>query len=145
MRRMAQEGDDDLRDWLAGRWPALFRNKPEPAIAAARALCVDRELDWFMRAEGAEVTTAAAHKRGELERQAALRQHLEGHYAAWPEMKLPALGGKTPLEAMQDPDGREMVEALLLQFERHPPPQLASGYDVIIGRLRERLGLSQKC
>ena len=76
--------------------------------------------------------------------QAALVQHLEGHFAAWPEMNLPALGGRTPLEAMQDADGREMVEALLLQIERNPPPQLASGYDVIVARLRERLGLLPK-
>jgi hypothetical protein len=33
--------------------------------------------------------------------------------------KIPALGGRTPIEAVRDPDGKEAVEALLLQFERH--------------------------
>jgi len=38
---------------------------------------------------------------------------------AWVRQKIPALGGKTPLEAVLDPDGREIVESLLLEWERH--------------------------
>jgi hypothetical protein len=34
----------------------------------------------------------------------------------WPSIKLPALGGKTPLQAVKNSDGREMVEALLADF-----------------------------
>ncbi len=63
------------------------------------------------------------------------------HYSIWPETKLPALNGKTPLQAVKTCDGREMVEALLLNSERRskqaaPPLDLA-----IIAELRERLGL----
>ena len=36
----------------------------------------------------------------------------------WVQQKIPALGGRTPLEAVRDPDGKEMVEALLLDWER---------------------------
>lgn len=47
--------------------------------------------------------------------QATLQKQVEG----WIHEKIPALGGRTPLEAVRDPDGKEMVEALLLQWERH--------------------------
>ena len=36
----------------------------------------------------------------------------------WVRRKVPALGGRTPLQAVQDPDGREIVESLLLDWER---------------------------
>lgn len=46
---------------------------------------------------------------------ATLQKQVEG----WVHEKIPALGGRTPIEAVRDPDGKEMVEALLLQWERH--------------------------
>ena len=36
----------------------------------------------------------------------------------WVHQKIPALGGRTPLQAIGDPDGREIVESLLLDWER---------------------------
>lgn len=47
--------------------------------------------------------------------QATMQKQIE----SWVHEKIPALGGRTPLEAVRDPDGKEMVEALLLQWERH--------------------------
>ena len=38
---------------------------------------------------------------------------------AWVHQKIPALGNRTPLEAVSDPGGREIVESLLLDWERH--------------------------
>ena len=38
---------------------------------------------------------------------------------SWVHEKIPALGGRTPIEAVRDPDGKEAVEALLAQWERH--------------------------
>ena len=35
----------------------------------------------------------------------------------WVHQKIPALGGRTPLQAVGDPDGREIVESLLLDWE----------------------------
>jgi hypothetical protein len=72
MRRMAQDGDDDLQDWLSGYWPALFRNKPESAVEAVRELCLDRALGWYVRIQGTEVVTAAAYARGGAALEAAL-------------------------------------------------------------------------
>jgi SEC-C motif len=36
----------------------------------------------------------------------------------WVYQKIPALGGRTPFEAVVDPEGKELVEALLLDWER---------------------------
>jgi len=46
--------------------------------------------------------------------QATLQKQVEG----WVHEKIPALGGRTPIEAVRDPDGKEAVEALLLHWER---------------------------
>jgi hypothetical protein len=36
----------------------------------------------------------------------------------WAEENIPALGHRTPIQAVKDPDGREMVIAMLLEYER---------------------------
>ena len=64
MRRMSQAEDDDLQDWLAGDWPALFRNKPGEVLPALRAVCEDRGLDWYLRANALDVVVATAQWRG---------------------------------------------------------------------------------
>ncbi|HKW61360.1 MAG TPA: SEC-C metal-binding domain-containing protein [Candidatus Acidoferrum sp.] len=45
--------------------------------------------------------------------------HLQKQVEAWVDQKIPALGGRTPREAVKDPEGREIVESLLLGWERH--------------------------
>jgi hypothetical protein len=67
---------------------------------------------------------------------------LEAHWRDWVEMTLPALGGQTPMEAVQDADGREMVIALLDDMERREPSSPA-GVDQqqYIERARAQLGL----
>ncbi len=70
---------------------------------------------------------------------ALLAEHMRSHYRAWPKMKLPALKGMTPLQAMKTPEGREMVEALLLDLER----KVGSGPGLdpeILAELRGTLG-----
>jgi hypothetical protein len=44
--------------------------------------------------------------------------HIQEQVEAWVHQEIPALGGRTPLQAVADPDGREIVEALLLGWER---------------------------
>ena len=65
MRRMAQDEDDNLQDWFSGDWPALFRNKPPVALPALRALCEDRNLDWYIRANAVDAVVAAARGQGD--------------------------------------------------------------------------------
>src|SRR6266576_2507338 len=47
-----------------------------------------------------------------------LQATMQTQVESWVHQKIPALGGRTPLEAVRDPDGKEMVEALLLDWER---------------------------
>ena len=74
---------------------------------------------------------------------AQLRKLAEASYADWPDHPLPAFGGKTPLEAMVDPEGRDMVEALLTEFEQaelRRPEALRHDFTA----LRRRLGLEPR-
>lgn len=65
-----------------------------------------------------------------------------GHYGAWVEQPIPALGDRTPLDAVQDRDGREMVEALVRQIERDGRALEPPLDEAIVRKLRERLGLN---
>jgi hypothetical protein len=49
--------------------------------------------------------------------QAHMAEYLRQHYRGWVDSSLPALGGRTPRQAMRTRDGREMVEALLVGLE----------------------------
>jgi Protein of unknown function (DUF2384) len=61
----------------------------------------------------------------------------------WVHQRIPALGGRTPFEAVQDPDGREMVEALLTDWERHyPEPVSPETIRPDIGAVRCLLGIT---
>jgi hypothetical protein len=47
-----------------------------------------------------------------------IQEKVQKQVEAWAYEKIPALGGCTPMQAVGDPDGREIVEALLLDWER---------------------------
>jgi hypothetical protein len=64
MRRIDEELDDNLQDWLSGRWPALFRNKPASVLPALRAVCDDPALDSYTRIEALEALLARAELEG---------------------------------------------------------------------------------
>jgi hypothetical protein len=75
---------------------------------------------------------------------AQLEEFQRRHYESWPEIPIPALNGRTPLEAVQDVDGREMVEALISQFERDAgATQVPTSPEVFVA-LRRRLGLASR-
>jgi hypothetical protein len=76
--------------------------------------------------------------------QAHIAEMLRQHYRNWLHEKIPALNNKTPLQAVKTKDGREMVEALLLEIERVAQnPRMPLDPD-IIRELREALGLSPR-
>ncbi len=69
-------------------------------------------------------------------------EYVARHYDRWIDEAIPALGGRTPRAAMRDPEGAELVEALVDDAERlgqrmDPPVDPA-----VFRRLRERLGLA---
>lgn len=47
-----------------------------------------------------------------------IREKVQKQVEAWAYQKIPILGGRTPMQAVHDPDGREIVESLLLDWER---------------------------
>jgi hypothetical protein len=71
--------------------------------------------------------------------QAEMAKFLEAHYDHWLNDRIPALGNKTPRQAVKTPEGRELVEALLVQFERDMREQKMPGSETLIERLREHL------
>jgi hypothetical protein len=73
------------------------------------------------------------------ELKAVIQQHLAVHYEAWVKTKLPALAGRTPMEAVADPEGREKVEALLCELERGAKRMNVD--PALLQRARQRLGL----
>jgi hypothetical protein len=47
------------------------------------------------------------------------KESLQKQVEAWVHQKIPVLGNRTPMQAVREPDGREIVESLLLDWERH--------------------------
>lgn len=77
---------------------------------------------------------------------AQIAEMMEAHWTGWVDEKLPALHGKTPRQAVRTADGREAVEALLVDIERrkdaHGPREALNREGV--RQVRERLGLAKK-
>ena len=62
------------------------------------------------------------------------------HWEAWVDTKVPALGGRTPRQAAKTERGRERLEALLSDVERHSERD-RSAFRPDLGQLRRKLGL----
>jgi hypothetical protein len=73
--------------------------------------------------------------------QAVLRDFLQKETDAWIHKKLPALGGRTPLQSVKDPDLREIVESLLLDFEGLAATDYPPGTAPDFSKIRKRLGV----
>lgn len=79
--------------------------------------------------------------RDSPEIKAALTEYLARHYEQWVDEKIPALGDRTPVEAMREADGPEKVEALVRDAERTSRRMNPPVDEAIFRRLRARLGL----
>jgi hypothetical protein len=78
--------------------------------------------------------------------QRVLAESMRSHWEGWPDMKIPALGNRTPREAIHTADGREAVEALLRDFERERAiqPEMNEFNRRGVQRVSELLGLAKK-
>jgi cellulase/cellobiase CelA1 len=76
--------------------------------------------------------------------QAHIADVMKKHWEGWVDTKLPALGGKTPRQAVKTADGREAVEALLADAARHDlhDPVMGNFHRSGVRRARELLGLA---
>lgn len=77
-----------------------------------------------------------------------IQEHLESmakaHWQAWFTQPIPALDNQTPRQAVQTVDGREKLEALLLQYERYDIGRKANDpFKANIQYLREELALDK--
>ncbi len=70
----------------------------------------------------------------------AIEAMLIAHERRWVDESVPALGGRTPRDAVTDPIGREQVRQLLASFPE-PPPGPVSGMNP--SRMRSLLGLDE--
>ncbi len=76
-----------------------------------------------------------------------VREHLARmvafHWEGWVDEKIPALGGKTPRQAVKSADGRESVEALLRSAERRAAGDRDMGEEILkaVEGARRRLNL----
>lgn len=64
IRLISREEDGDLQDWFAGYWPALMNNKPASTIASLRDICMDKNINWYMRSDITDAVIADALKQG---------------------------------------------------------------------------------
>jgi hypothetical protein len=70
------------------------------------------------------------------------REFVEDYYAKWPDTKIPALGGKTPRQAVKNAAGKRKVAEILKEIENGEARKRKSGeYGYDVGRLRAELGI----
>jgi hypothetical protein len=82
---------------------------PEAALGKTKQRQPAKRSVSQLKSEDASLDAAFTEEmQAEIQRQA----------ENWIFQKVPALGGRTPLEAIGDPDGKEIVESLLLGWER---------------------------
>ena len=77
---------------------------------------------------------------------ARMAEMMAAHWEGWVDEKIPALGGKTPRQAVRSADGREGVEALLRSFERRAAQDQDMGEEILkaIEGVRQRLNLPRR-
>jgi len=99
-----------------------------------------------LRAGGGVSGGAASEERNQLAEHPEVREKISAmmvaHWEHWVDQPIPILGNRTPMEAVKNADGREIVESIVIQAERDGrSPHLQTDEDVF-RRLRERLGLA---
>ncbi len=102
-----------------------------------------------MRERGGEMA-APDPEQNDLMQIPEVREQIEkamlAHWENWVDMKIPALGQLTPRQAVKTPDGRESVEALLVDAEMHPAAAdvpMREAEAAAIAGVRRRLGLDK--
>jgi hypothetical protein len=130
------ERAETLRRLVAERLGDRARHRATEIQSLERAL----EDDAGGRAPPPSAEDRALRDSPELS--ALVAEYVARHYDRWIDEAIPALGGRTPRAAMRDPEGAELVEALVDDAERlgqrmDPPVDPA-----VFRRLRERLGLA---
>ena len=103
------------------------------------------------REEQEHSAEAIARKKQEQEElmkdpavQEQIRKMMKAHWKSWYSERIPALGDLTPLEASKSSEGRELLEALLLEYEQENQKQENPLLRADIPSMRKRLGLPNR-
>lgn len=72
---------------------------------------------------------------------ALLGEKMKAHWDAWLDIPIPALRGQSPREATRTPQGRERLEALLMEFEYRNASIIQPELRPDVAELRRKLGL----
>ena len=70
-----------------------------------------------------------------------LEETARQHWVTWFDVPVPALNHMTPREAAQTEEGRELLESLLLDYERHNDDSNENFMRPNIPELRRKLGM----
>jgi hypothetical protein len=128
-----------------------FRGVVEKALGGAARYCGSEPVDLHEVEDGEDIDDASGGD-GESQKLAELpevREHvgrmLEKHYDDWVTQPLPVLHGARPIDVVREPNGREKVEALVLEMERGAARMDPGGVaEAALARVRERLGLPRR-
>jgi hypothetical protein len=87
-------------------------------ILAVHQKTVKQTIEATRKRRRAASAAASNGPSSEPEFNQQMQAELQRRVESWIYQKVPALGGRTPLEAVGTPDGKEVVESLLLDWER---------------------------
>jgi SEC-C motif/Protein of unknown function (DUF2384) len=128
-----------------------IRKKIEKALGAGvryRASEIQSLEKMFAdrQAAGGARGGAASEESDRLARLPEVREKISemmaAHWEHWVSQPLPILGNRTPMDAVKDPDGREIVESIVIQAERDGRSSDLQTDENVFRRLRGRLGLA---
>lgn len=97
-----------------------MKEEIESRLGAAARLRLDEitDLESMIKKQAADSPSLEPPIEADPEIQAHIGKMLQAHWEGWVDMKLPVLKNQTPRQAVKTPDGREAVEALLLDSEK---------------------------
>jgi hypothetical protein len=165
--RLGHKASPGMSNTLLGRIVIDGRRLTAEVNSAQRAKALRREIDsrlgrrahfkmdkiqdvksMLSELDGRSPGKKHSAEHNELMQHSEVREHLSEiigrHWDGWIDQEIPALGGKTPREAVKSSDGREAVDALLKDAERDrgQDPFMAEANREGARRVRELLGLN---
>jgi len=108
-------------------WAAAASGSSKPAAAG--------------RAQGTERTGVISLADLPAEVRLKLEETARQHWVTWFDLPVPALNNMTPREAAKTEEGRELLESLLLDYERHDDADNENLMRPDIPELRRKLGM----
>lgn len=126
----------ELRTVIESRLAETARFRTD-TIQSLERLLADRPFNPADAGAQKEADELAEHP----EIKAAMQDFMAQHFEHWVSESIPALDGRTPLEAVRDPEGREKVLALIVDAERRARKMTPPVDEAVLQRVRERLGL----